>query len=137
MSPLDPLSSDSGTTASPVCPGYRSSFIPRVTSALQMRLPDLPLDVFYVIACHLAGMFAFGTLANLHVASHNVAEIVLPVLYETILLDNVKEPPIKTVDDGKQTPEALLREKEIARYVKCVGCDDAYAIGRCKGPAPV
>jgi hypothetical protein len=55
---------------------------------VQMPIPDLPLDAFYVIGCHLAGTYAFGTLANLHIASHDVADIVLPVLYETVLADN-------------------------------------------------
>jgi hypothetical protein len=58
-----------------------------------MSLPDLPLDVLYVIACHLAGTYAFGTLANLHIANHLVAETVLPVLYETVLVDNEVELP--------------------------------------------
>lgn len=46
------------------------------------------LDVIYVIACHLAGSHAFGTVATLHLANHGVAETVLPVLYETLLVDN-------------------------------------------------
>jgi hypothetical protein len=53
-----------------------------------MVVPDLPLDAIYVVGCHLAGMYAFGTLASLHIASHDVAETILPVLYETVLADN-------------------------------------------------
>lgn len=55
---------------------------------MQMSLPDLPLDVIYVVSCHLAGIYAFGTLANLQLANHLVAETVLPVLYEKVLVDN-------------------------------------------------
>jgi hypothetical protein len=61
--------------------------------------PNLPLYVLYVVSCHLAGSYAFGTLAALHLANHDVAETVLPVLYETVLMDNEKNLPI--VDDKK------------------------------------
>jgi hypothetical protein len=58
-----------------------------------MVCPDLPLDVLYVISCHLAGIHAFGTLASLHLANHDVADTVLPVLYETLLVDNEENLP--------------------------------------------
>jgi hypothetical protein len=61
-----------------------------------MPIPDLPLDAFYVIGCHLAGMYAFGSLASLHIASHYVADIVLPVLYETVLADNIENLPVRS-----------------------------------------
>lgn len=56
-------------------------------------VPALPLKAIYVVGCHLAGMYAFGTLANLHIASHEVADTVLPVLYETVLADNREKIP--------------------------------------------
>jgi hypothetical protein len=65
-----------------------------------MSCPDLPLDVFYVIACHLAGSYAFGTLAALHLANHDVAETVLPILYETVLMDNLANLPYRQDGDG-------------------------------------
>ena len=46
------------------------------------------LDVIYVIACHLARLHAYGTLASLRLANYDVAELVLPFLYETVFLDN-------------------------------------------------
>lgn len=61
-----------------------------------MTVPDLPLDVIYVVACHLAGSFAFGTLAALHLASRHVAETIVPVLYETVLADNMDRLPPET-----------------------------------------
>jgi hypothetical protein len=59
-----------------------------------MVVPELSLDVIYVIACYLAGDHAFGTLAALHLANHDVAETVLPVLYETVLMDNDHNMPV-------------------------------------------
>lgn len=50
-------------------------------------IPDLPLDVYGVIAEFLAGSFAFATLANLNVANHSIWDETTPVLYETLLLD--------------------------------------------------
>jgi hypothetical protein len=41
-----------------------------------------------VVAEFLAGAHAFGTLASLNIASHNVHELTLPILYETLLLDD-------------------------------------------------
>jgi hypothetical protein len=58
-----------------------------------MGVRILPPNAIYVVGCHLAGMYAFGTLANLHIASHEVANTVLPVLYETVLADNSKKIP--------------------------------------------
>jgi hypothetical protein len=37
------------------------------------------LDVIYVIACHLARLHAYGTLASLRLANYDVAELVLPL----------------------------------------------------------
>ena len=51
-------------------------------------IPDLPFDVHGVIAQFLAGSFAFGTLANLNVASRMIQEETLSVLYETLLIDD-------------------------------------------------
>jgi hypothetical protein len=48
------------------------------------------VDVLGVVAEFLAGDHAFGTLANLSIASHVTREVTLSVLYETLLLDNAK-----------------------------------------------
>jgi hypothetical protein len=74
-----------------------------------MLLPDLPLDVLYVISCHLAGMFAFGTLAALHIANHDVAETVEPVLYETVLIDKMRQLPFEQGCGGERQKQALRR----------------------------
>jgi hypothetical protein len=65
-----------------------------------MLRPHLPLDVLYVVACHLAGIHAFGTLASLYIANHDVAGTVLPVLYETLLIDNEEKLPIVNDKNG-------------------------------------
>jgi hypothetical protein len=77
-----------------------------------MPVPDLPLDIFYVVACHLAGMYAFGTLAALHLAKHAIEETVLPVMYETVLLDNMEELP--SGEEGKDEG----RKDKLRRYTK-------------------
>lgn len=46
------------------------------------------MDVLGVVAEFLAGAHAFGTLASLNIASHDVHELTLPILYETLLLDD-------------------------------------------------
>jgi hypothetical protein len=74
-----------------------------------MVVPELPLDVLYVVACHLAGTHAFGSLANLHLANHDVAETVLPVLYETLLMDNEENLPF--VEDESTLLEAFSIHK--------------------------
>jgi hypothetical protein len=83
----------------------------------QPQRPDVPLDVVYVVSCHLAGMNAFGTLASLHLANHHVAETLLPVLYETLLLDDIKRPLSPTVGDDAQKRVELF-PAENARHVK-------------------
>jgi hypothetical protein len=50
-------------------------------------IPNLPLDIYGVIAEFLAGAFAFGTLASLNVANHLIRDETTSVLYETLLLD--------------------------------------------------
>jgi hypothetical protein len=55
--------------------------------AFVQMVPDLPVDIYGVIAEFLAGAFAFGTLANLNVADHGIRDVTTPVLYETLLLD--------------------------------------------------
>jgi hypothetical protein len=74
-----------------------------------MLVPDLPLDVIYVIGCHLAGIHAFGTLASLHLANHAVAETVLPVLYETLFLTNLRRIPSGVECEGELQKGALHR----------------------------
>jgi hypothetical protein len=58
------------------------------TSLTDNTTPDLPADVFGVIAEFLAGSFAFGTLASLNVISKSIRDETLPVLYETFLMDD-------------------------------------------------
>lgn len=62
-------------------------------------IPDLPLDVYGIIAEFLAGSFVFGTLANINVASRLIQEETLPVLYETLLIDDEEKWPQS--EDGK------------------------------------
>jgi hypothetical protein len=74
-----------------------------------MPFPELPLDIIHVVACHLAGMFAFGSLAALHLANHDFAETVEPVLYETVLVDNMRRlPSMRDHGDNRQR-DALRR----------------------------
>jgi hypothetical protein len=54
-------------------------------------------------------MFAFGTLAALHLANHDVAETVLPVLYETVLSDNMTRPPSVIRGEDEYQKDALRR----------------------------
>lgn len=54
-------------------------------------MPHLPYETFTIIAEFLAGSGAFGTLANLNVADRVMRMETLPVLYETVLLDNVEK----------------------------------------------
>ena len=49
--------------------------------------PELPHDVFGIIAEFLAGSHELGTLANLNVANHGMYDETLPVLYETVVQD--------------------------------------------------
>jgi hypothetical protein len=65
-----------------------------------MHQIHLPLNILYLVACHLAGDHAFGTLAALHLANHSVAGAVLPVLYETLLMDGEDNMPYR---DHEQT----------------------------------
>ncbi|KAJ9098437.1 hypothetical protein QFC20_005956 [Naganishia adeliensis] len=51
---------------------------------------DIPLDVLGVISEFLAGDLAFGTLASLNVANHGIREETLPILYETVVFDDIK-----------------------------------------------
>lgn len=74
-----------------------------------MPVPELPLDVIYIIGCHLAGLFAFGSLAALHPVNHDVAETVLPVLYETVLTDNMERPPSNIDGEDERQKDALRR----------------------------
>lgn len=58
-----------------------------------MSPPDLPLDVIIVVSQFLAGCYAFGSLAALHLADHNVRDATLSVLYETVLMNNFEHLP--------------------------------------------
>jgi hypothetical protein len=80
-----------------------------LTTFAQMLLSNLPLDTLYVVVCHLAGMFAFGSLAALHLVNHAVAETGLPVLYETVLIDNMERPPSNMDGEDVQQKDALRR----------------------------
>lgn len=74
---------------------------------------DIPLDVFGVMSEFLAGDNAVGTLASLNLANRAIREETLPVLYETVLLDNVTNLRIMEVGAksrsrrGSSTPSAL------------------------------
>jgi hypothetical protein len=52
---------------------------------------DITTDVLSVVAEHLAGINAHRTLANLNIASHVVRDEMLPVLYETVMMDNLSK----------------------------------------------
>jgi hypothetical protein len=65
---------------------FGPAIFPDLFSSRQM-IPDLPVEIIGVIAGHLAGMFAFATLASLNVTNRNVRYETLPVLWETLLLD--------------------------------------------------
>jgi hypothetical protein len=107
MAPIDPpASSYVNAKVSP----FLDLELCKVTDASpvwQIYYPLLPYDVIYVIACHLAGIYAFGTLANLHIVSHHVADTVLPVLYETVLMDNAEKMPFP--EDGQPDNPARFR----------------------------
>lgn len=79
-------------------------------------IPDLPLDVYGVIAEFLAGAFAFGTLASLNVANHLIRDETTPVLYETLLLD--REVDWRRYRSGD--PYDDLPPKASLAYTKCV-----------------
>lgn len=81
----------------------------QLTSIVQMPVPDLPLDLIYVVSCHLAGLFAFGTLASLRLTNHAVAETVLPVLYETVLVDHMQRMPSTKDGEDERQKDALRR----------------------------
>lgn len=49
---------------------------------------EIPLDVLGVVAEFVAGAHCFGTLANLNIANHDLHDQTLPVLSETLLLDD-------------------------------------------------
>lgn len=83
-------------------------------------IPDLPLDIYGVIADFLAGSFAFGTLANLNVASHFIREETLPVLYETLLMNDEEKWPQSKEEIGlKPMPSvsSLAYSKAYTKYV--------------------
>jgi hypothetical protein len=52
---------------------------------------NLPTELIVTIAEFLAGSFAFGSLAQLNLASHAIHEETLPVLYETMTWDHKPE----------------------------------------------
>jgi hypothetical protein len=52
-----------------------------------------PVEIFGVIAGLLIGCHPCGSVANLKVASRAIHHETLPVLYESVLLDNVKKLP--------------------------------------------
>jgi hypothetical protein len=53
-------------------------------------MPQLPVELIGVIAEHLIGGHAFGTVASLNLASKAIRRETLPVLYETLLLEHCK-----------------------------------------------
>lgn len=46
---------------------------------------ELSIDILAVVAEHLIGQHAFGTTANLNVASWDLYHATLPILYETVI----------------------------------------------------
>lgn len=63
---------------------------PRLTPGFpaQKTSRSLPAEVLAVVAEFLVGQHAFGTAASLNRTSHSVQDETLPVLYETLILDD-------------------------------------------------
>jgi hypothetical protein len=51
---------------------------------------DVSASIINTIAEFLAGSNALGTLASLHLANHAIRDATLPILYETVLMDDVE-----------------------------------------------
>lgn len=57
-------------------------------SLSQLKIPDLPAEIFGLIAEHLVGQHSFGTAAALNVLSRAVHSETSPVVWETIVYDS-------------------------------------------------
>jgi hypothetical protein len=82
--------------------------------SLSQTAPELPSDVFEVIASHLAGDNALRSLANLNVASRMIHEATNSTLYETVTWDHSDRSWWKRFNigtDGEKQPRRW-------RYVK-------------------
>jgi hypothetical protein len=55
------------------------------------KTPQLPVEIFGVIAEHLIGQHAFGSTANLNRISRAVHQETLPVLYESFFVGEYGE----------------------------------------------
>lgn len=55
--------------------------------AFQMRVPELPVEIFGVISEHLIGQHAFRSAASLNQIETAIHYETLPVLWESVLLD--------------------------------------------------
>jgi hypothetical protein len=76
--------------------------------------PELPPDIFEVIASHLAGDNALRSLANLNVASRTIHEATNSTLYETVTWDHSDRSWWKRFDVGTTGEKRPRRWK----YVK-------------------
>lgn len=69
---------------------------------------ELPTDLVIVIAELLAGAYAFGSLANLNLASREIRTETLPILFETVTLDNGYD-LCAMIKEGRQDMAAAFR----------------------------
>ncbi|KAJ9091657.1 hypothetical protein QFC21_007132 [Naganishia friedmannii] len=79
----------------------------------QLSCSTLPTEVLAVVAEHLIGQHAFGTTANLNLASKSVHHETLPVLYETYF----HEVDMNTTDDQPSSSQHLPLGIKYAEYI--------------------
>ncbi|KAJ9097633.1 hypothetical protein QFC21_004669 [Naganishia friedmannii] len=78
--------------------------------------PELPADIFEVIASHLAGDNALRSLANLNVASRMVHEATNSTLYETVTWDREERSWWKRFTVGEEG-EKMPRRWKYVKYM--------------------
>lgn len=83
-------------------------------------VPDLPLDIYGVIAEFLAGAFAFRTLANLNVANHGIRDETTPILYETVMFDGAVDWANIGVGRTSSAQKRVLPSESSLAYTKSV-----------------
>jgi hypothetical protein len=71
----------------------------------------MPTDVLVIVVEFLAGDHAFGTLANLSLADRDIRDETLPVLYETVTLDNPRTAPTLAKIRSGEMPAACRYTK--------------------------
>lgn len=86
-----------------------------------MPLPNIPTEVLIIVAEFLAGDRAFGTLAALHMADREMQMEILPVLYETLFMDN-KNHLLPFLED-----ERTLVANQGFKYTKSVSCSQSVS----------